>query len=97
MHRYEESPMAKARSKPPTGGKPAETPKAEKKKSPGRPPSVRDDVTVKIARPTARMARAVADFRGAPFAEYLTILLDGPVRADYATMLRELEGREFRR
>jgi hypothetical protein len=88
--------MAKANSKPLTPSKPAKSPMPEKK-APGRPASVRDDVTVKIARPTARMARAVADFRGAPFAEYLTILLDGPVRADYATMLRELEGREFKR
>jgi hypothetical protein len=29
--------------------------------------------------------------------EYLTLLPDGPVRADYATMLRELEGREFKK
>ena len=61
----------------------------------GRPKtSERNDVTVKIDRGIANMAKKVAESRGVPVAQFLSDLLEGPVGKAYAARMRELEGKE---
>ena len=59
-------------------------------KAKGRPPSDRDDVTVKVDRRIAVRARTVAGFLGVSMAELLSGMLDGPVMQAYAEMVRQM-------
>jgi hypothetical protein len=59
----------------------------------GRPKrSERDDVSVKIDRGIARMAKAIADKEGSSVAEVLSESARETVGKRYAKMLRDLEG-----
>jgi hypothetical protein len=61
----------------------------------GRPKtSERDDVTVKLDRGVASMAKWVASSRGITLAEYLTELLRGPVGRDMAKGSKRLTSGE---
>ncbi len=52
----------------------------------------RDDVTVKLDRAVAGMAKSVATSKGVSVAELLTEITRSPIGKLYAQMLRELEG-----
>ena len=56
----------------------------------GRPRGDRDDVIVKIDRKIVVMARMLAVFHGVRMAELLSGMLDGPVMAAYADMIRQM-------
>jgi hypothetical protein len=59
----------------------------------GRPKtSERDDVTIKFDRILANKARQVAISKGKTLVEYLTELNRPLIDADYAVLLREIEG-----
>lgn len=57
----------------------------------GRPPTNRDDVSVKIPRAIALKGKAVAKDRGMTLAEFLEELLTLPVDKHYAAMLRRID------
>jgi hypothetical protein len=59
-------------------------------KKTGRPKGVRDDVTVKIDRKLATMAKVIAGRRGVSSAELLSETLRGPLDRAYAQLVREL-------
>ena len=59
-------------------------------KKTGRPRGDRDDVTVKIDRKLATMAKVVAGKRGISSAEMLSEMLKAPLTKAYAQLVREL-------
>jgi hypothetical protein len=66
-----------------------EMPRMAKKKT-GRPKGGRDDVTVKIDRKLATMAKVIAGRRGISSAELLSEVLQTPLDRLYAQLVREL-------
>jgi hypothetical protein len=61
----------------------------------GRPKSSeRDDVTVKIDRAVASMARMVASVRGVPLVEYLSEAARTVVERDFAKEMRRLSAKD---
>lgn len=61
-------------------------------KKTGRPKGERDDVVVRLPRPLASKAKAIAKERGITVAEVLEEILQAPLSRAYATMLRKLDG-----
>jgi hypothetical protein len=59
-------------------------------KKTGRPKGVRDDVTVKIDRKLASMAKVIAGRRGITAAELISEILQAPLDRLYAQLVREL-------
>jgi hypothetical protein len=57
----------------------------------GRPPTGRDDTSVRFERRLARMASAIAGYRGIPSAQLLADIVRGPLTVAYGQMLREIE------
>lgn len=60
----------------------------------GRPPGDRNDTTVKVDRKLAAMARIIAANKGIKIGEYLSGLIEGPIRRDYLKIMRDMEPRE---
>jgi hypothetical protein len=58
------------------------------KRSAGRPPSGRDDVTVKVPRAIARQVKVLSAMRGEPFGQVLAGYLAGPVARDYERVVK---------
>ena len=56
----------------------------------GRPKTERDDVTVKLDRTLAGMAKATATAKGMTLGEYLSELTGTPIKRDYAKYMSEL-------
>jgi hypothetical protein len=60
----------------------------------GRPKSSeRDDVTVKLDRALANMARMVASAKGMPLVEYLSEAARPVIEKDFVAQMKRLEGR----
>jgi hypothetical protein len=62
-------------------------------KSKGRPPTGRDDVTIRVSRPLASKLRALASDKGVTVGEIADDLLTDPLAKAYAQMLRKLDGK----
>ncbi len=60
-------------------------------KTRGRPPSDRDDVSVKIDRSIVGKAKLIAAHRGTTTAALMSVILQGPIDKAYAQMIRELD------
>jgi hypothetical protein len=55
----------------------------------GRPKGDRDDVSVRLDRALAKMAKAITTANGGSVAEYLSDMVGPTIRQDYVKLLRE--------
>jgi len=62
-------------------------------KSPGRPKSDRDDVTVRVSRPMASKLKVLAGDRGVSVAQIADELFGAVLDRAYVQLMRKLEGK----